>query len=95
MANIMSSPVIIIIFSLFIILYGLNLAKIKLPNYIKKLFDNTIFKIVFLSLLLAYNFKAAPHVAVIVALTFVLTLDYMNQQEMRENLSYLEYFVKN
>lgn len=95
MINCLDNSAIIIVLFIFILLYGLNLAKIKLPNYIRNLFNNTIFKIVFLSLLLAYNFKTAPHVAIIVALVFVLTLDYMNHEEMKETFTYLESFMNN
>lgn len=81
-----------ILAALFIYLYALNLGKMKLPNYIMNLFNNTIFKIVFLSLLLIYNFENSPHVALAVALVFVLTLDYLNAHQAKENLAYFESF---
>jgi len=77
---------------LFIVLYGLALGKMELPSYIRNLFNNTLFKIVFLSLLLVYNFKKAPHVALTVALVFVMTLDYLNVEKTKENFAYLEAF---
>jgi len=79
-----------VMIALFVALYGLNLGRIELPGYIRNLFNNSIFRVVFLSLLLVFNFNKAPHVAIAVALIFVLTLNYLNQLEVRENFSYLE-----
>ena len=78
--------------ALFVVLYALSLGRMKLPCYIKNLFKNTPFRILFLSLLLIYNFEKAPHVAIAVALIFVLTLDYLSTEETRENFAYLEAF---
>ena len=78
--------------AMFIVLYGLSLARMELPPYIKNLFSNTIFRIVFLSFLLIHNFKKAPHVAIGVALIFVLTLEQLNVNEVKENFAYLESF---
>ena len=78
--------------ALFIVLYALNLGRMNLPCYIKNLFKNTFFRILFLSLLLIYRFEKAPHVALVVALVFVLTLDYISVEETKENFAYLEAF---
>jgi hypothetical protein len=78
--------------ALFVTLYALNLGRMNLPCYIKNLFKNTFFKILFLSLLLIYRFEKAPHVALVVALIFVLTLDYLSVEETKENFAYLEAF---
>jgi len=63
-----------------------------LPAWVAKLFKNDIFRIVYLSLLLMIPFEKAPHVSIIVALVFVLTLNYLNRQEMQENFQLLEAF---
>lgn len=73
--------------AMFIAVYGYALARTELPKYIKDLFNNDIFKVVFLSLMLIANFNKLPHVAVTVALIFVLTLNYMNEQEIKERFS--------
>lgn len=78
--------------ALFIGLYGLTLGRVKLPGYIRNLFNNNIFRVVFLSLLLIQNFDKAPHVAVAVALVYVITLYYLGEQEINENFTYLESF---
>lgn len=73
-------------------LYGLSMGRVELPSYIRNLFSNTLFRIAFLSLLLIHNFQKAPHVAVAVALIFVLTLDYLNKAEAYENFSMISRF---
>lgn len=92
----MNSPLdnefIAVIVALFIGLYALNLGKMKLPDYIKNLFNNTLFRIVFLSLMLVYRFDNSPHVALTVALVFVLTFDYLNTEQIKENFEYFESF---
>lgn len=75
---------------LFILLYVLNLNKIKLPTCLINLFNNTIFKIVFLSLLLIFTFKKYPYVAIAIALIFILILEYLNIQQTNENIAYFK-----
>jgi len=79
-------------FVLFMALYASTLSRIKIPYYIKNLFDNTIFKIIFLSLLLIYKIDETPHVALAIALVFVLTIDFLSSNEIKENFAYLESF---
>jgi len=92
MSNLLNNDFVTVLLALFIPLYALNLGKMELPCYIRNLFNNTIFRIVFLSLLLVYRFENAPHVALSVALVFVLTLDYLGNRETKENFAYLESF---
>ena len=66
-----------------------------LPEWVAKLFKNDIFKIVYLSLLLMIPLEKAPHVSIMIALIFVLTLNYLNKQEMQENFQLLEAFQNN
>jgi len=93
MNNILNNDYIVAIMALFITLYALDLAKMRLPSYIKNLFNNTIFRIVFLSLLLVFRFDKAPHAALTVALLFVLTLDYLSYSDVSENFLYLESYI--
>lgn len=79
-----------VLIALFIPLYALSLSRMDLPDYIRNLFNNTLFRIVFLALLLIFRFDKAPHVAFTVALIFVLTLDNISNKEVMENLTYLE-----
>ena len=88
--KIMDNKYVTIALTLFLFLYGYTLSRVTLPGYIKNLFNNNIFRIVFLSLLLMYNFDKSPHVALAVSFVFVLTLYYLGEQEMKENFAYLE-----
>lgn len=76
------------------ILYGLSISNIKLPCSVKNLFNNIIFKMVFLSLILVYNFEKSPHIALTIAVVFILTLDYLNKEKMYENCAYLKSFIQ-
>jgi hypothetical protein len=82
----------VIIFSS--IIYVLSLSNIKLPCSVKNLFDNIIFKMVFLSLIIVYTFEKSPHVALIIALVFVMTLEYLNKEKMYENCEYLKSYIE-
>jgi hypothetical protein len=57
---------------LFAVLY-ISQCQINLPQYITSMFNNDIFKIIYLSLLLMIPFKMAPHVAITVSIVFVLS----------------------
>jgi len=74
---------------IFVIAYA-SRAKIDLPDYLRNLFKNNIFRVVFLSLLLIYNFEKSPRVAITVAVIFVLVMHLINEQEVRENFEYIE-----
>ena len=78
--------------ALFVALYGITIARIQLPDQIKNLFNNNIFRVVFLSLLLIHNFNSAPHVGVAIALIFIITMYYLNEQQIQEDFNKLETF---
>lgn len=90
----MNNEVLVIIMSFVVALYA-SLVRVDLPEYIKKLFRNDIFRIIFLSLLLIYSFDKAPHVAIAVAIVFVITLHFLNYLEAKENFILLETFKTN
>ena len=58
------------------------------PSYVKTLFRNNIFRVAILSLLLVHTFKSSPHVAIIIALFFVVTMHYIGEEDNRENFMY-------
>ena len=91
--QIMDNKYVTIALTFFLFLYGYTLSRVTIPNYIKNLFNNNIFRIVFLSLLLMYNFDESPSVALTIAFVFVLTLYYLDEQEMKENFYYLEAYT--
>jgi hypothetical protein len=81
-----------IILGTLIALYGAN-ARVELPSFIKDLFKNNIFRVVFLSTMLIYKIDSSPNVAFIIALVFVLTMHYINESEIKENFEYVEAFL--
>lgn len=76
---------ILLLIAAFLIALYPYLIRVGLPPYIRELFMNDIFRFVYLTLLMIFTFEAAPHVAIILSLIFVLTLYILNHQEMREN----------
>jgi hypothetical protein len=76
---------VVAILAILVVSYGFTLSRIPLPGYLRNLFSNNIFRVLFLSLLLIHDFDKAPHVAIAIALIFVITLHYINKQEMKEN----------
>ena len=60
--------------------------QMKVPQWLSNLFKNDIFRVIYISLLLMIPFQRAPHVAIIVALVFVITLHFINRDEAIENM---------
>jgi hypothetical protein len=77
--------------ALLVALYA-SKSSVKLPKFVKNLFNNSIFRVVFLSLLLTQYFNKAPHVALAVALVFIMTLYFIEEQEIKENFAYIDSF---
>lgn len=90
--NILDNEYVAFVIAFLVAIYGAGLSRIEIPGYIRNLFNNNIFRIVFLSLLMIHNFDSTPHVAVAVALIYVLTLTRLNKQEVNENFVHLESF---
>lgn len=90
--NFLNNQYVVVLTALFLGLYGYTLSRVELPDYIRNLFNNAIFRVVFLSLMLVYNFNSAPHVAIAIALIFVLTMQKISEQETKENFAFLESF---
>lgn len=89
--SLINNDVIVIILAILVAMYA-SMVRVELPEYIKTLFRNNIFRVVLLSLLLMYGFRASPHVALSIALVFVLTLYFLNIEETKENFAFLERF---
>lgn len=71
--------------TLFLVLYG-GLAAPKLPGFIVKLFDNPIFKILILALIV-YNGNRDPAFAIMIAVTFTITLNTISKQKFMEGFA--------
>jgi hypothetical protein len=67
------------------------LASPKLPSYFKKLFDNSIFKILIISFI-GYRANKNPQLSLLVAICFVVTLNFLSEQENKEAFSQIETF---
>lgn len=93
--NILRNDYVAAIIALFVILYGLTLSRVQIPKFIRNLFNNDIFRVIFLSLLLIHNFNRSPHVALAIALIFVITLHFIHVQEIKETFDYYESYTNN
>lgn len=87
--NILGNDYVAVILAIFVTAYGFALSRVELPGWLRNLFNNDIFRVVFLSLLLIHNFDRAPHVGVAIALIFVITIHYANVQETKKKLAHL------
>ena len=73
-----------IILGLYAALLGPNL-----PPFVQKLFTNTIFRIIVLFLVVVSGNKD-PKLAIMIAIAFVLTLDYIYAQHAKEAFRNIE-----
>jgi hypothetical protein len=71
------------IITIFVILYASQIGP-KLPQYMMKLFDNNLFKIAFLFLILVRANKD-PAFSLILGVAFVMISNYVRNQLMRES----------
>jgi hypothetical protein len=69
----------------FLVLYA-SIAAPKLPRYVAKLFDNTLFKLVIL-FLIAYVSRKNPTVALVAALGLMISIMTLNKYELGEMMS--------
>lgn len=73
------------ILTLFLVLYG-GLAAPKLPAGLLKLFDNQIFRIIILALIVYMGQKDAMF-AIMIAVAFVISMNTLSQKKIQENFS--------
>jgi hypothetical protein len=76
--------------TLFLVLYG-GLAAPKLPKFMIKLFENPIFRIVLLSLIV-YNGNRDPKFAIMIGVAFTVTLNMISNQKFLEGFDGQEDF---
>lgn len=92
--GVLNNDYVLAVFAVLVTTY-IAMARVYLPNFVVELFKNDVFRVVFLSLLLVYRFDKAPHVALIVALVFIVTLDYIARQEAFENFVIVKHKMVN
>ena len=73
------------IITLFLVLYG-GLAAPKLPSFIVDLFENAIFRIIVLSLIV-YKGNRDPSMALMIAVGFTVTLNMINKKDFVEKMT--------
>jgi hypothetical protein len=74
--------------TLFLGLYAVLLGP-KLPNFVKDLFNNIIFRIFILFLIVVRGNKD-PKMSIMIAIAFVLTLDYIYVKSAKETFIAIE-----
>jgi hypothetical protein len=82
MQNILDNKYVIGVLTMFIFLYAATIRP-ELPPYIKVLFKNPIFK-VFVLFLIVVRGNKDPLFALAIAIAFVTTLTFLNQQQAKE-----------
>lgn len=79
---------------LFIALYILLSNNVQMQQYIKQTFNNMLFRVIFLSLILVYIFNKSPCVVIFIALVYVLCYERIKRNEVNENFAYLDALKK-
>jgi hypothetical protein len=80
--------------AVFAIIYA-SQSRMSLPSWLVTLFRNDIFRVAYLSLLLMIPFDKAPHVSIIIAIVFVVTMKYIGQQDAEEHFGMLSQYREN
>lgn len=71
--------------SLFLVLYA-GMAKPKLPVFIKNAFENPMFRVAILSLVV-YRGNKNPTEALMIAVAFTVTMNALNEQKTKESFA--------
>jgi hypothetical protein len=66
----------------------------KTPELIKNLFNNSLFRIVYLSFLFIYRFDKNPTISLTLAIFFMLTIYFINRDYLNENIGYVYTYHK-
>ena len=82
LSNVFDNKMLSTIITLVTLLYA-SLARPKLPKFMVKLFENSIFRILFLSLIV-YKGNRDPKMSIMIAVGFTLTMNIISQQKFLE-----------
>ena len=82
MQNILDNPYVVATLTILIFLYTASIRP-ELPPYIKVLFNNPIFR-VFVLFLVVVRGNKDPAFSLAISIAFVTTLTYLNQQQAKE-----------
>ncbi len=83
--NILSNKYVFTFLSLFLVLYG-GLAKPAMPKVVVKLFDNKIFRIIYMAMIV-YMSKQDIKFAIMMAVAFSITMELVNQTKFLEGMA--------
>lgn len=89
--NFLDNPYVFGALALVIILYGNTFGR-PVPLFIKNLFQHPVFQIILFSLI-AYRATHNPPVAVIIAITFLLIMTFINHEEMKQESAKIQLFM--
>ena len=82
MDSVSSNKLLIEIIALFLMVYA-SLAGPKLPDVVRRIFDNEIFRVIFLTLIV-YKGNKDPKLSIILAVSFTLIMYYIKKIELKE-----------
>jgi hypothetical protein len=82
-----------VIISILLVSYGIMIKQSPISHQLRNLFNNAIFRVVFLSTLVVYGFRESPHIAITIALLFVLSLQFLKEKDIEDNFKYYEQLV--
>ena len=88
--NWMINPYFATVITIVLTVYA-SLASPNLPSYIKKLFDNSLFKILIITFI-AYRANSNPQLSLLIAICFVITLNFLAEKETKEAFAQIETF---
>ena len=88
--SLMTNPYFATVITIILAVYA-SLASPNLPNFLKKLFDNSIFKIIIITFI-AYRANSNPQLSLLVAICFVVTLNFLAEKETKEAFEQIEAF---
>ncbi len=78
--------------SMILIIYA-SVLRPELPPFIRKLYENPIFRILILSLIV-YRGNKDPRLSLMIAIAFTVTLNIMSEQEINEGFKQIENFTQ-
>jgi hypothetical protein len=90
MLELLNNPYVSSTLVLILVLYG-SLARPKLPKTVHKVFENPIFQIVLFSLIV-YRGNHNPQLAVVVATVFMVIMNLITEQKMKQSVEQVENF---
>jgi len=90
--KILNDKYVIAFLILFVSLYS-DISKIVLPDWFLNLFKNDIFRLLFICLILLIPIKQSPHIAIIVSVLFIITLNLVFEKDTREKMIITEKFI--